>query len=128
MRFPGTIEIFANEGSLCWFSSEMKNKSLKYEKSEKLSYDEILIWIKKFKVRFFNLRARVIVRQFFFWILSKDGQNRVLQVYPIYDRETNLWYMKKNTAMFRLILQLHSRMADMKSDELYTRFKPFSKS
>ena len=74
--FTGITKICANDGYLCWLYSEMKNNSLKYEKSENLTF-EILIRVNKLKFTFY-LRAREIVSNIF-WVLLTITEKKTLK-------------------------------------------------
>ena len=76
--FRDTIKRCAKESSSSRSESELKSKSLKYEKSEKLTF-EIWNWFKIFKLIFLNC-VLASMEGIFLLVQAKDAWRRVLLV------------------------------------------------
>ena len=76
--FPNTTRRMLAEGYLCPVESEWKKKSLKYKKSEKLTF-EISTLVKEWKIRFFFFEKCMLAAKelIFFLVPLKDAQRRV---------------------------------------------------
>ena len=66
-----TTKRCAKQSTLCWSTSNLKNKSLEYKKSEKLTF-EVSILVKKLNNFFFQkMHAHAIGDDFLFWLVPK---------------------------------------------------------